>query len=284
MTELVPYDPAVGRDMVWRNVVATFHGLSKTGKTHFTVRSQRPLYVAFLDPNATLDYHILKADAEDHDRWPAEEVYPLVVPRRPYADLTGPAAEGIIANVQAHARAARQMASERVAQGLPGGTFLVDGALMLKGYWEKAVLGESATLGYRAKKGERGGPSRFEYGTTNTMLEDFVAEFGNSDVDFIMTWESKELYTGDGDPRGIYASKMPTNITYAVNVLAEMLMVEDKRVIANKERTFLVPSIRVGHNSFSHVLFDQVVKAGGEGFEGFKKMLLVDVPEQEGTE
>lgn len=273
MTSLPPgverFDKTIAQQMAARNIIMSLYGDSKSGKTHFAVRCGRPLYIAYLDPNSALDYHLLKAEQDGY----VGDIFKCVVPPVSYDQLTGPKAHEIVGKVDAFAAWARREAKAREDKGEPGGTFVVDGMTMFKGYVEKDILGESATLGWRATKGERGGPSTFDYAKSNGALRDFVSGFMGSSCDVVLVWEGRPEYANGEPIPGKFHSTMPTQVPFAVTVEAEVF-VELEPIIENSVRTGSkpVPKVRVARNTYGLELRDRAFPA--KGFDGLKRLLL----------
>ena len=266
-----------------RNLIVTVYGDSKSGKTHFAVRCERPLYMIYLDPLPSLDFALLKAEAEGY----TGDVYKLVIP--PMAKKVGDAwvgqdyehfskadAERIVDEVKQAADHARASAAVDTLAGRPGGTLVVDGMSMFKGYLEKAVLGESASLGWRAERGERGGPSRFDYAKSNAAMRDFVMQFSGSKLDVVLVWEASRVYVG-GEPTNRFKSTRPDRLPYCISAEVETVKVKEP-VVRNNETvgTRVVPHLRIGWNTYDPALEDRLMLA--RGFDGLKRLFLVDVP------
>lgn len=209
-----------------RNFVVTAFGGPKKGKTRFALESQRPLYLVYMDTNPTLDQMLLRSNVE----W-GDEVYFITFPPMNYEDLTQAEATSRVNKVAEFAEWAKANARERVAQGKNGGTFVLDGATYYKGYQEKAILGESATLGYRAKKGEHGGPSTFDYAKSNAAVFDFIAGFARQPLDAVFLFEGRPVYQKGLDASGRetstrtsqWRSTRPERVPFAVNAEVELL-------------------------------------------------------------
>lgn len=275
-SSVTKYDETAAKAAAARNFIVMAYGGPKSGKTHFAMQSQRPLYIAYLDTNPNLQTHLLKSCPD----W-GDEVYSTVFKPMSYDDLTEGEAVKRIAEVEALAAWAKDNARERVGQGQHGGTFILDGAIYLKGYYEKAILGESATLGYRAKKGERGGPSTFDYAKSNAALFDFIAGFSGESLDLIAIFEGRPVYTKGLDNKGNeistktdkWRSTRPDRIPYAVNAEVELLKTLE-RVDPSNNQSALVskPQIRIVLNSENFALDHMVLPA--VGFQGLKELLL----------
>lgn len=261
-------------------LVAVF-GSSKSGKTHFAIRCARPLYLAYLDPRADIDQMLLRAEED----FPGE-VYKLVLPPIPYEQLHGTPDEAKqrVKAVEDFAKWARAQALEDEANGKPAGTFVLDGGTMFKGYVEEDILGASATLGFRAKRGERGAPSTFDYAKSNGALRDFVSAFSGSPLDVVITWEGRMTYRDvmDGDtkrsiPTGKYKTTMPDRVPFAMNAEVETLFTIEDVVSENKKvGEKVVPKIRIGWNGYSPELQGRTMNA--KDFAGLKRLFLIDVP------
>lgn len=263
------FDPVGASETARHNIILSLYGDSKTGKTHFAVRSDGPRYIAYLDPNAALEFHLAKAYADGF----TSDVYKCIIPPVPYDDLSGPMAHNYVAQVEDFAKWARAQASADVKAGKPGGTFIVDGMTMLKGYYEKDLLGESATLGWRAAKGERGGPSTFDYAKSNGALRDFVSSFMAADLDVILIWEGRQDYAGGEPLPGKFHSTMPVGVPFAITCEAQVF-VELTPVVVNQVQTGTKPEprVRITRNTYGLEFFNRDFAANG--FVGLKRLLL----------
>ena len=132
----------------WQNIIVNITGESKSGKSHLAIRSDGHRYIVYLDRNTTLAYQLLSAE-DDGFPYDELEVDILELPPIPYAELTVQEAENRVTAVWDFAKKAIQEAEDKRALGERGGTFIIDGALLLKGYMEKWRLGDSARLVYR---------------------------------------------------------------------------------------------------------------------------------------
>ena len=250
-----------------KNMVITVFGDSKTGKTHFAIRCARPLYLAYLDPRPDIHQMLLKAESEGYEG-PVEL---LVIPPIPYKDLSRYEAEARVRKVEAFGEWAREQAA-----GGSGGTFVLDGGTMFRGYLEKALIGESQTLGWRAEKGERGGPSRFDSVKSNSAMRDFVGQFAGSALDVIFVWEGRQIYSND-QPTSRYKTTMPKQVPFALNAQVETLVVLEPVVVNQQQVGYTaVPEIRIDWNSYDLGLYDRRLPA--MGFDALKRLFLVDVP------
>lgn len=253
------------------NVILAVFGESKSGKTHFAVRCQRPLYIAYLDPNTNLDYHLLNAEKQ----YPGD-VYKLVIPPIRYEDLSKYEAQTRVDRVEEFAKWARAEAEQAVEAGKPAGTFVIDGCTLLKGYLEKALLGESTTLGWRPAKGETGGPNRFAYAQSNAYIRDIVSGFVHSKLDVVLVWEGRPVYS-NGELTSRYKSTMPLQVPFAVNAQVETLVALEP-IVENGVRVGMqaVPELRIGWNAYSMDLQDRRMPA--VDFATLKDIFLADVP------
>lgn len=268
-----------------KNMILTVFGDSKTGKTHFATHSGRPLYMIYMDPNTSLDFALLKAEA-DGFKGPVQK---LVIPPlakwangewigQDYDHFSKGDAERIVSEVKQAADSARAQAAIDVAAGKPGGTLVVDGMSMFKGYLEKAVLGESASLGWRAERGERGGPSRFDYAKSNAAMRDFVMQFSGAKLDVILVWEASRVYAG-GEPTDRFKSTRPDRLPYCISAEIETVKIKEPVVKDNVQvGTRVVPHIRIGWNTYDPSLEDRLMKANG--FDALKRLFLVTLPEK----
>lgn len=271
------FDPAESTAAARRNVVASIFGRYGTGKTHLVLRCARPLFVVTLDLKDTLDQHLL-ATAEE---FPGPVEYVKLPPIR-YSLLTVEAAQRRVDAVWDLADKAR-----RVAREADGGTFVIDGGKILKGYIEKAELGESATLGYRPDKGGRG-ILPIEYGRTNELLRQLIASFVGSPMDFAITFEGRRVYldTRDeqGKPKSVRTERFnttaPDNLGYVIKAEVETLMTLEDVVVENKvvgKRA--VPKVRIGWNAYDPMLIERTMPA--KTFAQLKALFLAKVPAEE---
>lgn len=263
------------------NIILDVSGAPKTGKSHFAAHAKRPLYLLYSDPNTNLDAVLLKANAdlEAQESGSSKPVFPQLVEPVEYANLTREAAGEIMSAAHGFGAWARDQGN--------GGTFVVDGALYLKGYFEKAVLGESATLGFRAEKGQRG-PSPIEYSKSNTALKDFVTGFVGSDLDVILTWEGREIWQENWEngrktrePTGKFKTSSPASLGFVTSAYIEMVMVLEpiKRIVDGIETdagTKVAHRVRIGPNGYNPNLYDLMVPLRGP--EELKSLLFAWKP------
>jgi hypothetical protein len=264
----------------WSNVVVNITGESKSGKTHLAIRSEGPRYVAYLDRNTSLPFQILKANEEgfewDEVNEEIEEILPV-----PYESLTVDGAEQRVKLVESLALLAILRAKTLASEGRHGGIFIVDGALLLKGYIEKWKLGDSATLGYRAKRGERG-VSPLQYAESNAYFNDFVSRFAGQNIDLVLTWEGRRIWEEYYDDTGAkqrratnrFRSTGPESMSYAINAEVQTMAVTEPVVVANKITDQLTVKHRVliGYNAFNSNLRGRVVKV--DSFIELKELFL----------
>ena len=264
----------------WSNVVVNVTGESKSGKTHLAIRSEGPRYVAYLDRNTSLSFQILKA-ADDGFEWDEsneeiEEVTPV-----PYSDLTVEEAEKRVQIVERLIGRAITKSKILASQGNHGGTFIIDGALLLKGYIEKWKLGESATLGYRAKRGERG-VSPLQYAESNSYFNDLVSRFAGQNIDLVLTWEGRRIweeYYDDGGAKqrratNRFRSTGPESMSYAVNAEVQAMAVTEPVVENNKvtDQLRVKHRVLIGYNAFNSNLRGRVVRV--DSFKELKELFL----------
>ena len=127
----------------------------------------------------------------------------------------------------------------QTADALPpgeGGTLVLDGMQVIKGYYEKALLGLSATLGERTMRGQRctvhdhcgedgNGPKclrpprPIQYGRPNGALAGVIGGLSGSNLDIAMTWEARRIWedvqTDNGPqrrPSGRFETTMPDQV------------------------------------------------------------------------
>jgi len=272
------FDKVVSQAQAASNFIAIVYGGYKTGKTHFWNQSIRPLYVVYLDTNPNLETHLIKSSENFGD-----EVYKLVLRPVPYEQLTPKLCEEYLDKIQAFADWAKAHAAEEVAKGNPGGTFVVDGATYLKGYLEKFYLGESATLGYRPKQGERSGISTYDYVKPNGALFEFIAGFTGQKLDCVLVFEGRPVWRKVVNSKGqeesqrtdAWRSTRPDRVPFAVNVEVETMKVLERLNPAdNKSPTVSKMKVRVLFNSENPAFDHMVLDGEGMGFQRLKEILL----------
>lgn len=213
------YNVAAGHEKAKQNFIVCYFGDAGTGKSYNLIRAGRPLYLVYLDPNPLMDYHLQMARKDGL----TDEVYPLAFNPLPYNQLTQEEAERRVREIEQFAVDAR---AEK-----KGGVFGIDGAIMLKGLYERAVVGESPTLGYRPKKGERA-PSTFEYAKSNNALRDLIQSFIGSDLDVVLTWEGRSVWAETTDGKTIKTtrmrSSMPDQLKFPVQANIETRLAVEK--------------------------------------------------------
>lgn len=248
-----PWNSSAGKKQAKKNAIIAIYGTTKVGKSEFATRATGPLYVAHLDPNDNLDEHLVAREAAGFEG----EAYAVKCPPIPYKLLTVEKAEEYVKSVEDFAAWARGKAREDEAAGRPTGVFVIDGGRKLKGYVEKWILGESATLGYRAKKGEGGGVSQIQYAETNSYFADIINAFVGSPLHLVVTFEGKEDWVEVRDengrktrrPSGKISTTMPKGTSFSLNAQLEAFVEEVPLVVNNQ---------RVG-STFEHKLrFDWV--------------------------
>ena len=272
---VVPFDVAESQKLAAHNFITVVFGGYKTGKTHFWNQSVRPLYVVYLDTNPNLDSHLLKS------RGFGDEVYILRIPPIPYKDLTEEIAKSYLDKIEKFAEWAKENARKNVAEGKPGGTFVVDGATYLKGYLEKFYLTESPTLGYRPAAGSRAAYSTYDFVKPNSAIFEFVSGFTQQSLDAIFVFEGRQIWRNELDSKGVaksvktdaWKSTRPDRLPFAVNAEIEtMKVVERANPSDNKSPLISRMKMRVVYNSenpaFDHMVFDAL------GHQQFKEMML----------
>ena len=264
----------------WSNLVVNITGESKSGKTHLAIRCDGPRYVAYLDRNTSLPFQILKAEDEgftwDEANEEIEEITPI-----PYSELTVEEAEKRVQIVERLIGRAITKSKILASQGTHGGTFIIDGALLLKGYIEKWKLGESATLGYRAKRGERG-VSPLQYAESNSYFNDLVSRFAGQNIDLVLTWEGRRIweeYYDDGGAKqrratNRFRSTGPESMSYAVNAEVTCMAIAEPVVVANKitDQLTVKHRVQIGYNAFNSNLRGRIVKVSS--FKELKELFL----------
>ena len=281
MVDMHKFDPEEAKERAWRNMVVSIHGDTKVGKTFFSLRSQGPRYVAFLDSNNTLDAHLLKAAKDGWD----SDVFDLRLPPVPYDQLTQAEAEKRVRAVDTFILDAQGYARELVEDGKPGGTFILDGTVYYKGYLEKWFLGDSATLGFKPKK-DGDGILPIQYGVTNTRVKQMVAGFGGQYLDAVFIWEGRRQYRdvmkGNrevSEATNLFSTKQPDAVAGATNAMLELVVVKEDIVVNQKVvGRKLVHRVVIGYNSFDSSLYNQSFELGG--FAELKELLLegIDKP------
>ena len=264
----------------WSNIIVNITGESKSGKTHLAIRSTGPRYICYLDRNTSLPFQILKAheggfvwvDSEEE----IEEISPL-----PYEELTVEEAERRVHTVEKLAKQAIARATVLGREGKHGGTFIIDGALMLKGYIEKWKLGESATLGYRAKRGERG-VSSIQYAESNAYFNDIISRFAGQNIDLVLTWEGRriweEYYDSDGRQQrratNRFRSTGPESMSFAINAEVQTTAIVENVIVNNKvtDQQTVKHRVLIGWNAFNSNLRGRMVKI--DSFKELKELFL----------
>lgn len=264
----------------WSNVIINITGESKSGKTHLAIRSGGPRYIAYLDRNTSLPFQILKAE-EDGFKWDEkieeiEEITPI-----PYSNLTVDEAQRRVERVEKLIERALVRANILGQEGRHGGTFIIDGALLLKGYIEKWKLGDSATLGYRAKRGERG-VSPLQYAESNAYYNDLVSRFAGQNLDLILTWEGRRVWEEYYDDAGSkqrratnrFRSTGPESMSFAINAEVQTTAIVENVVVNNKvtDQQSVKHRVLIGYNAFNSNLRGRMVKV--DSFKELKELFL----------
>lgn len=282
MSELPPgvevFDPEASKAQAARNFLVIVYGGYKTGKTDFWNQAQRPLYVVYLDTNPNLETHLIKSSKV----W-GDEVYKLVLPPMKYEELTEAIAKDYLDKIDKFAEWAKQHANERVAEGKYGGTFVVDGATYLKGYLEKYHLGESPTLGYRPKRGERAAYSTYDFVKPNGAMFDFIAGFTRQNLDACFVFEGRPVWGTGTDGKSFktdkWRSTRPDRVPYAINAELETLKILERANPADNKSPMLSKfAIRTVYNSEEPKLDHLVLPADDHtlGFQRYKELLLAE--------
>ena len=266
----------------WSNVVVNITGESKSGKTHLAIRSEGPRYVAYLDRNTSLSFQILKADEEGYS-WTEDDEIEEITPI-PYDQLTVEEAEKRVQRVERLVSRAISRSKVLNSEGKRGGTFIIDGALLLKGYIEKWKLGDSATLGYRAKRGERG-VSPLQYAESNAYFNDLVSRFAGQNIDLVLTWEGRRIweeYYDDGGQKqrratNRFRSTGPESMSYAINAEVQTTAIVENVIANNKvtDQQTVKHRVLIGYNAFDSNLRGRMVKI--DSFKELKELFLNSV-------
>lgn len=250
-------------------------GFSKVGKSLLALCVHGPRYIIYLDPNRNLKANLAKA-ARYGFNGPHKV---LAFDPIEYANFTQEEAHRRVGKIESFARAARRQGH---------GTLIVDGGTILKGYHEKAEVGESPTLGYRPKKGESSGIDRKQYGISNGAIRDFIQANAGSGLDFIITFEARDDYNSKGDRTGKMRNTMPALCRYAITLNLEPFVtidnVTEKGVVVRQEYTH---RIRFGENAYASERAGwsttaNVVKLGESrprGIPGIIQLLQEDLPD-----
>ena len=172
------------------------------------------------------------------------------------------------------------------AQNQHGGTFIIDGALLLKGYIEKWKLGESSTLGYRAKRGDRG-VSQIEYAESNAYFNDIISRFAGQNIDLILTWEGKRIWENYFDdsnrrqsrPTNRFRSSGPESMSFAINAEVTCAAIVEPIIIENKvsDQIQVKHRVQIGYNAFNSTLRGRMVKI--DSFVELKQLFLDGIEE-----
>ena len=263
----------------WSNLIINITGESKSGKTHLAVRCRGPRYIANLDRNTSLSYQLVRADEEGFTWTDLDEVETITP--IPYSDLTVEEAEKRVRLVETLARRAIEQSKASALLGRHGGTFIIDGALLLKGYIEKWKLGESSTLGYRAKRGERG-VSTLQYAESNSYLNDFIGRFAGQNIDLILTWEGRRVWENFSDDAGVrqsrptnrFRSSGPESMSFAINAEVQTVAIAEPIVENNRvtDQYRIKHRVLIGYNAFSSNLRGRMVVV--DSFNELKELFL----------
>lgn len=279
------WNASEGSKAAKKNAIISIYGTTKVGKSQFATRATGPLYIIHYDPNDNLDEHLLAREAAGF----TGDVYPIKCPPIPYKLLTEEKAGEYVKALEDFAAWARIKAREDEEAGRPTGVFIIDGGRKLKGYIEKWKLGESATLGYRAQRGDRG-VSQVQYAETNAYLADIINGFVGSPLHLIITFEGKEPWVDYRDedgkkarkPGGKIVTTMPAGTSYSLNAQVEAF-VEEVPIIADNKRvgTSFENKIRIDYIGFvgmSH-LRGRTLKA--MSFDALLDLLHSKIPAEE---
>ena len=273
---IVSFNKDASRYAAASNFTVSVHGGPKTGKSHFAFNSERPLYVVYLDTNPNVHTLMLKT-SEIH----GAEVYHLIITPQKYRDVTVESAQDNLDQIEAFRDWAVANALERKLEGKHGGTFIIDGMVFFKGYCEKAILGESVTLGWRPKSGETTNISTYDYAKSNAAVFEFMSSFVNQPMDAVFVWEGRPIYKDVINTRGKMESKRtdawrstrPERIPFGVSAEIEALKVLERLDPSSNQSPLLtVPKLRIILNSENLGLDQMVIPA--KTFKDFKRMLL----------
>ena len=290
------FDPAEAVKRAQLGFIASFYGPPKTGKSHSVYQADGPLYIVHLDKNSSLDGHLFNrmgqgfaCEKENYIIGPAE-MPPLEV-----KNLTRKEAKDRIECIEDFARWSRAKSVQDREKGLPPGTFILDGGRTMEGWYEKFLLGFSATLGQRAERGERcvthegcdgkrdaecvRPAQQIQYGRPHNAMADFITAFGGGVLDLAMTWEAMEEWGDvlvDGKPKRLptgWKTAMPNMVGHAVHVQTQTMSVrQDKK----RKFKYIIDWVGVAGQA---ELFGGVLPA--TGFKMLKHVILSDIKEQE---
>lgn len=249
-----------------QNVIILVTGRAKSGKSFMASHVRRPLYYVMLDSHDNLKAAFAHAEEAGFEG----PIYILRVPVVRYSALTRERAQEILDDIDKFATWAKNQAAVARLSGTPTGTFVIDGGQKLKGYVEKALLGESTTLGWRPGAGSSTNISTFDYAASNNALMDFFAGFANTPLDVVVTWEGRRKYIGR-ERTDIFESKIPDALEYGLNATVETIM-DLENVIVNNQVVGKVakPKIRIHYNGFNHNLIGRVVN--GQTLDQLKEL------------
>ena len=249
-------------------LIVDLTGGPKTGKTHWAVHSPRPLYIVSFDPNPNLDDMLVKAEQDGCKG----DVFKKVVPPVSLDKLDRVKAAKIIKDTKDFGDWAAEQGNN--------GTFVVDGAAYLKGYFEFAILGTSSTLGSRPEAGKSTGVSTFDYAKSNGAIKDFLATLAQGGMDVVMSWEGREKWV-NSEPIGIYRSSSPKQTGFVSTVFVETTPVfepvyETTKGVKTKIGTNVKHRLRIGPNSDNLALQDKEMPI--TGLQQLKDILQAFLP------
>lgn len=280
MPQVAEWDPGVAAAAAKKNAIIVTFGTPKTGKTQLATSTKLDWYGVHLDPNDNLNEHLLARSKKYPEAWTAQ---PLWIPPTPYRLLTDELAQKNVESVEKYAADARLRARETGRPGL----FVIDGGKRLKGYVEKWKLGESTTLGFRAEKGQSGGPAQVEYAKSNAYFNDIVNAFVGSPLHVMVTFEAREIWRqGEGRnrvPTGKYEPKMSggkdNEISYTLNALIETLVeAVPGPVVENRQTWNYVHKIRFEYVGFAGMSFLRGRTMPATSFDELLDLLHSNIP------
>lgn len=257
------------------------YGQTKTGKSELCTSTNLNLYYAHLDPHDNIDEHLLARKAKGY----LSPVHLKKYPPMPYKNLTKEEAQRRVEDLEQFAADAR---AECVTKGQYG-LFVIDGARWLKGYIEKWKLGDSATLGYRAKSGEKGVAS-IEYAESNSYFADIVNSFVGSNVSLAITFEGREKWVeSQGEngrksrrPSGRFEARIPGDVSFSFNALVETVVEAVPTVVVDMKQQYeFVHKLRFEYLGYVGMSYMRGRTIPASGFDAMINLLRSELPEAE---
>jgi len=111
---------------------------------------------------------------------------------------------------------------EALSPEMAGGTLAVDGGSALNNLFEQVALAElNKVLRAKDKPLVEKLPA-LHRGSINSRILNMLAAVSQSQVNFIITHQEREIWSDDGKPTGTYEARENTQIEYGVNISVRM--------------------------------------------------------------